>query len=308
MKVCFVGSGSIGSRHMLNLTAVCHERGEEAVIHALRSGARGPLREDIAGIVSRELLSIDELDSSYDAVFICNPTFMHYETIGRLKYISRCFFVEKPVFERPDYRLEDLELPGENRYYVACPLRYSRVIMRAGEMLADEKVISAQAISSSYLPDWRAGTDYRQTYSAKKEQGGGVRIDLIHEWDYLVELFGYPDSVASFSGRYSDLEISSEDIAVYIARYPGMLLELHLDYFGRVPERRLKVRTPAREYLFDILQGTVSLNGTVAERYAEDRNEMYLREMRYFVGMMDGSHDSRNTLAHACEIMKLACR
>ena len=52
------------------------------------------------------------------------------------------------------------------------------------------KVYSARAISSSYLPDWRPGQDYRTTYSAHKDMGGGVSIDLIHEWDYLSWLFG----------------------------------------------------------------------------------------------------------------------
>ena len=91
----------------------------------------------------------------------------------------------------------------------------------------------ARVICSSYLPDWRPGVDYRTVYSAHKALGGGVTIDLIHEWDYLVDLFGVPQQLYNFKGTYSDLEIDSDDLSVYIAKYPTLLAEVHLDYFGR---------------------------------------------------------------------------
>lgn len=75
--------------------------------------------------------------------------------------------------------------------------------------------------------------DYRTVYSAHKDMGGGVTIDLIHEWDYLVELFGKPEKMYNFKGTYSHLEIDSDDLSVYIAQYPTLLCEVHLDYFGR---------------------------------------------------------------------------
>ena len=73
---------------------------------------------------------------------------------------------------------------------------------------------SARVICSSYLPDWRPGVDYRTVYSAHKALGGGVTIDLIHEWDYLVDLFGVPQKLYNFKGTYSDLEIDSDDLSV----------------------------------------------------------------------------------------------
>ena len=61
-------------------------------------------------------------------------------------------------------------------------------------------VYSARVLCSSYLPGWRPGVDYRTVYSAHKDMGGGVTIDLIHEWDYLVELFGKPEKMYNFKG------------------------------------------------------------------------------------------------------------
>ena len=66
------------------------------------------------------------------------------------------------------------------------------------EALPALSVYSARVLCSSYLPGWRPGVDYRTVYSAHKDMGGGVTIDLIHEWDYLVELFGKPEKMYNF--------------------------------------------------------------------------------------------------------------
>lgn len=78
-------------------------------------------------------------------------------------------------------------------------------------------------------------------YSAHKALGGGVTIDLIHEWDYLVDLFGVPETICNIHGKYSDLEIDSDDLSIYIAQYPTLLAEVHLDYFGRTYRRSIEL-------------------------------------------------------------------
>ena len=142
-------------------------------------------------------------------------------------------FIEKPIFERTDRALADCLAPGQ-KAYVAAPMRW------CGTMLALKKALPALSVvfgpgacARPTCPDWRPGVDYRTVYSAHKDMGGGVTIDLIHEWDYLVELFGKPEKMYNFKGTYSHLEIDSDDLSVYIARYPTLLCEVHLDYFGR---------------------------------------------------------------------------
>lgn len=307
MKVCFVGSGSIGRRHILNLRRICLEENDPLVIHVLRSSAR-ELDRELQTVIDRQFFSIEELESSYDAIYICNPTFMHYMSIRELSRFSKTFFVEKPVFDSTDYQIWKLNLPKDNRYYVACPLRYTGVLKYAKKIISQEKVISARAISSSYLPAWRPNIDYRQTYSAKKEEGGGVRVDLIHEWDYLIDLFGYPEEVLSFSGRYSNLEINSDDLAVYIGRYTDKLVELHLDYIGRSSKRTLEIWTNRDNYLFDIQNKYVYQNREVIQSFDEQTNDMYIREMRYFLKIVKNEVISSNDLEKALSVLKIAER
>lgn len=305
MKVCFVGVGSIGKRHIKNLKFVTQERNIPLEVHVLRRKGN-TLNKEMIEIICKEVHDIEQLDDMYDAIFITNPTYLHYETLIELKEKTNYFFVEKPVFDRVDVDISEFREEDSKKYYVACPLRYTRVVKSARNIISDEKVICVRAISSSFLPEWREGMDYRKTYSAHKEQGGGVSIDLIHEWDYLCSLFGFPVETVYMSGKYSRLEIDSEDLAVYIGVYEDKIIELHLDYFGRCVKRQFEIYTDKATYLFDIVNGNVYRNGECINHYEEDTNDKYLEEMRYFCNLQEGKCRNVNDIQHALNVMKIA--
>ena len=213
MRICFVGLGSIARRHIKNIK----ELFPSYSIDVLRHSANKNLSEDINVLVDKVYYSFDELPDGYDVMFITNPTSLHYETLRKMHNKASHFFIEKPVFEKYDEDIDRIGLREDSIYYVACPLRYSAVIQYLKENIDFSEVYSVRAISSSYLPDWRPQIDYRKTYSANKELGGGVSIDLIHEWDYIFYLIGAPLSTKCFIKRKSNLEINSDDLAIYIA-------------------------------------------------------------------------------------------
>ena len=197
-------------------------------------------------------------------------------------------------------------LPAGQKAYVAAPMRWCGVMLALKDRLPGLHPYCARVICSSYLPDWRPGVDYRTVYSAHKAMGGGVTIDLIHEWDYLVELFGVPEKLYNFKGTYSDLEIDSDDLSVYIARYPTLLAEVHLDYFGRGYRRSIELFCHDGSYLADFGAGTLTLPDGTVQHYEEDVNRRYEREMEYFVDYaLTGSGESCNPPALALNVLKL---
>lgn len=305
MKICMIGIGSIGSRHLKNISDVLSERGEQFQIDALRSSCR-PISEELSARVSNTYFDLAELPSDYDAVFITNPTAMHYETLKACVEKTKHVFLEKPVFDRTDYDLEKLNLKPGCVYYVACPLRYRRVTQYIKDLVQKEPVFSARSICSTYLPDWRPGVDYRKTYSAKKEMGGGVSIDLIHEWDYLCYLFGKPKKVCNFSGTYSNLAVTSDDLSVYIAEYDHLLLSLHLDYFGRYDRREVELYLGDDVVVGDYIHSQVRFlrSGQTIE-LPEERNEYQKKEIACFFDMIAGKQENHNPISLAYDILKI---
>ncbi len=308
MKFLFCGLGSIGTRHLRDTAKILSDQNIKAEYYALRSSKR-ELANDVQQLLSGSYYDISEIDRTFDVIFINNPTSLHFETLLNLKDKGRMFFIEKPLFEK----VYDISvfLSLENKlYYVACPMRFNPSVCHAKEFLKDKKILSVRSICSSYLPSWRPGTDYRECYSAIKEQGGGVRLDLIHEWDYLCYLLGFPTEVKSFESNASALEISSEDSAVYIAKYPqGFLLTLALDYFGKVPKRELEVITDDGTVVFDMLglKTTIYENDKVETIKHSLKAEYRFLETEYFLELCLGRKtENKNSLENAVTTLGIA--
>ena len=304
MNILFIGLGSIGSRHLKNVVSELTERQISFSIDALRHGSP-KLNGDIAEHINSIYSGITEITKEYDAVFITNPSFLHYETLKLAVPFSRAVFIEKPVFTKPDEDVSALKLKDSGIYYVACPLRRSPVISRLKIILGSQKVYSARAICSSYLPEWRKTKDYRDTYSAKSCMGGGVRTDLIHEMDYILNLFGIPVRVKSESGKFSALEIDSEDTASYILRYPDKVVSLHLDYTGRKPVRELELFCEQDTIVADIIKNEIRyLKDGQVEKLAP--SDIHREEIIYFLDLIENKVQNINSIENALNTLKYA--
>lgn len=300
-----MGLGSIGVRHLLNLVEILEERNVEYTIDAFRS-TNGSIDKRVQRYISKEIHSVDELETDYDIGFITNLTNLHYDSVLIMQNKAKNLFIEKPVFDRTDLDLKTLKM-WDGVFYVACPLRYTKVIKYLKEYIENKKILSVRVICSSYLPGWRQNVDYRKTCSAKKNLGGGVSIDLIHEWDYVIHLFGKPENICKMQGKYSDLEINVEDVAMYLASYSDKLVSVHLDYFGRIPRREIEIFTEEDVIVGDLIKNKVRFLKQEKEiDLKEDRNEFQKRELLSFLSMIDGNSKNTNTIDFAMETLKIA--
>lgn len=301
MNFCFVGVGSIATKHINALKKL----DPSISIHAFRTGKSKHISR-VQNFIDKEVFAFDELNETYDAVFICNPTNMHYDSLLQFKDHSNNFFIEKPVFDK-DYDAESLKVFKDKNIYIACPLRYQPVIRKAKEIVEKKGLpISARIICSSYLPEWRPNIDYRTNYSAHKDMGGGVSIDLIHEVDYMTYLFGFPIKDHYIKGTYSNLEIDSDDLAVHLFEYPNMVVEMHLDYFGRKPQRYLEMFYDDEVVKCDIIENKVYHDGknSFIEAFEEiNENE---QEMGNFIKFINQDFCVRNDLKTAIKNLKLS--
>lgn len=305
MKVLFCGLGSIGTRHLCNLKKIMSARQENLICHALRSSQR-PLPEDIGIVLSAEFQSWENVDSYYDCIFITNPTISHYTTLQQAVLRSKKIFIEKPVFFSGQEDISQIKLTEDHICYVAAPLRYTGIIRYLKKYLSKEKVHSVRAMCSSYLPEWRPGADWKKCYSAHADMGGGVDIDLIHEWDYLTYLFGFPYNVCSIRGRFSDVTVDSCDNAIYIGEYPNMSVSLYLDYFGRVTRRELEIFTEEDVLVADFIKGKINfLKSGKCVDVTEERDVMQCAELEYFLSL-DNEQKNTNNIEHAMKVLRLA--
>ncbi len=308
-KIAFVGLGSIATRHLKNVHTYLASQGDGCTMDLYRSSLVRPLAEELQPLVNNTYLYSEVLPSErmYDIVFVTNPTSMHYETVDKFADHTKSFFIEKPVFDSTAVDENIFESIKDIPSYVACPLHYNAVIQYVRQHVNPNDVICVRAMSSSYLPEWRPGQDYRQTYSAHKDMGGGVSIDLIHEWDYLTWLFGMPTECHQLIKKVSNLEIDSDDLAIYIGRNEKTTFELHLDYFGRQTQRTLELFTAEDTIRCDLIAGTVNYSkaGKVIKLESE-RNAYQLAEIAHFFEIINYKTINDSTPERAYQVLKIA--
>ena len=151
-----------------------------------------------------------------DIVLVTNPTARHLDVAIQAANSGCNLFIEKPISNSMD-RVDELESAlanGGGKLLIGYHFRYSPGL-RFAKSLVDEgaigRPIQARVYWGEYLPDWHPWEDYRDSYSARSELGGGVVLTLSHPFDYLRWLFGDVEEVLGTIGNSGSLELEVED-------------------------------------------------------------------------------------------------
>lgn len=128
--------------------------------------------------------------------------------------------------------------------YVGYVLRFHPVLQKIKALLNGRCILSANVACGSYLPNWRTNIDYRESYSAKRSEGGGVLLDLSHELDYCSWLTGHLIDVKSYQVKVSELEIDSDDLVSLVGKTDrNVIVNLVMDYFTKADQRVIRINT-----------------------------------------------------------------
>jgi predicted dehydrogenase len=303
MKICFVGLGSIAYKHLKNIDIFSKSMNIDIHFFALRSGL-STFEYPIEIYNIQNLYEGQLKDCYFDIVFITNPTHLHYQGLKLLFNNSKAFFIEKPIFDKLDYDLSSIA--SHNKIiYIAAPLRHSMIIKEAKNYVDSNKILSCRVMCSSYLPDWQKDRDYSKSYRIDSTTGGGIDIDLIHEIDYIIELFGWPMRTLKIASHYSDLVGDSNDFAAYLIQYPSLTVELHLDYFCKYTRREIEFITREEVVVFDLLNNQIAYNNSQL-LYNLENDNYYLSEMIYFFNLIDNKVVNVNDMTRAIKTLEIA--
>ena len=313
MKFLICGLGSIGRRHLRNLRAL----GQSDIILYRTHHATLP-EEELAGLPV--FTSLDEaLAQKPDAVIISNPTAAHMSVALPASAAGCALFIEKPVSHTLTGMHElrtNLSRSGKP-VLVGYHFRFHPVLQQIKSLLASGELgepLSLTAHWGEYLPDWHPWEDYRQSYAARADLGGGAVLTLSHPLDYLRWLAGEVDSVSAQMGKISPLELSVEDYAeINLGFRSGAAGHVHLNYFERPVAHWLEIITTDGFVRWVNASGsaevyTVSTNSwqRVDPPAGFERNAMFLAEMAHFVRVCQGLEPSGCTLEDGIRALEIA--
>lgn len=304
------GAGSVGTRHLRNL----HALGVRDLV-VFRTG-EGPVAAGFTPAVERDWERA--LDRRPLATLVCNPTALHVPTALSAARAGSHLFLEKPL----SHRLEGVgELAAEVRArglvaLVGFQFRFHPALRQVKTWLEEGavgEVATARAVWGEYLPDWHPGEDYRTSYSARRDLGGGALLTLCHPFDYLRFLLGEAESVQAMAGQRSGLGLDVEDVAHVVVRFAsGALGAVSLDYVARPPTHRLEIVGQHGIVEWADGDGVARLlgrdgrvrNATPPRGFS--RNEMFVEEMAHFLRCLAGRETPACTLADGERALRMA--
>ena len=307
MNILIIGLGSIGQRHLRNLKKI----EPKAQFYALRKKYTTPLLNSKNKIIKGNIKNkyslkyINNLEEiikntiKVDCAFVCTPTSHHVsQIIWLLKNDINCF-VEKPLGSSLK-NIKELEflLKKKNKIItmIGFQLRFNPIIQYLENILKRKspigRVLTAHIHHGEHIKDFHPYEDYRISYAAIKNLGGGVILTQIHEIDYLLYLFKDYDfkNISFISSKVSNLKINVEDVfsANFLLKNNNnkILCSMNLNFLERPKKRKIYLVGEKGSINVCLNSQKVLIfknNKKIVKRFIFKKNDIFLKEIKFFL-------------------------
>ena len=298
--VVIVGLGSIGRRHVRVIKSIF----PDINIIALRHKQCNNYDMNTLGLY-KCVTSLNEVFKLNPQVaIISNPASKHMEIAKKLARRGVSLLIEKPISNSSKDVQELIDICCQNKVTLMTGynLRFLPSLIEFKKQVNSKmigKIYSVRSEIGQHLSSWRPGTDYRNGVSAQKFLGGGALLELSHEIDYLLWIFGKVDWVKSHISRQSDLEIDVEDNAHVIMGFENvsgsvLTVSLNVDFIRHDVTRRCFAIGEKGTLMWDGVKGQVKFfekdntQWKVLYSFRPDKDFTYAEEVRSFFSSVEG--------------------
>ena len=285
--VLVVGLESIGRRHV----GIIKELFPEINIVVLRHRQCDKNDIDALGLY-KCVTSIDKaIETNPQAAIIANPATKHIGVAEKLAHNGIHLLIEKPISDSSMGVQALINICHQNNVVLmtAYNLRFLPSLIEFKKQLQANKIGNIYSVRSEvgqYLPSWRIDKDYRKSVSSQKKMGGGVLLELSHEIDYILWIFGPIKWVKSHVSKQSDLDIDVEDSANIILGFKSndgreLTVSLNMDFIRHDTTRKCFVIGEKGTLLWNGINGQVMFFKKSGTQWDELYSSKLEREYTY---------------------------
>lgn len=293
MRTAVLGCGSIGRRHLRNLKTL-------GISSLLAYDPSASAREAVVSELT--IPAYGDLDDIWrqmpDVVFITSPTSLHMPLALAAAENACHLFIEKPLSHTTQDVNRLLKLVRQRGLItmVGCNMRFHPGPAQVKQLIDENAVgdvISARIHTGSYLPNWRPHMDYRHSYSASAEQGGGALLDCIHEIDLALWYFGAADVLSAAVLPAHSIGLDVDGLAeILLHHHSGALSSVQLNFVQRDYRRTCQIIGSEGSIYWDFEAGTVKcFRDGEWQSYEQPQswtvNDMYIDETKYFLSCIE---------------------
>lgn len=310
-----VGLGSIGKRHIKILKEIYPEIRIIVLRHRKESSK---LKQ-----VDKTVYNLEEaLNHNPEIALICNPSSKHLEVAIPLVESGIHLLIEKPVSSKSEEvnKLIALNKKRNTKILVGYNLKFLDSLNAFKEEVnkgSIGQVLSIRAEVGQHLGSWRTDKSYLNSVSAKKELGGGVLLELSHEFDYLKWLFGKINWVFGYTTKISSLEVDVEDLSHCLISFKrinnksNVVASISLDFFRRDPVRNCIVIGEEGSLRWDAINNSVEIYRSSEDIWSTiykekiNRDYSYKKQLLHFIECITEDASPLTSVESALETVRL---
>ena len=293
-RLLIVGGGSMGKRH--------YRMAKELLPNAeIRLLTRYKNSKNSFISIENQIDLEEAIFFKPQATILANPASKHIELANIFSSLGSHLLIEKPVSSATNGVLDLIKFCEINSLVLLCGynLRFLSSLERFRNIVSNGligNVLSVQVSVGQNLESWRPNIDYRSSVSASRELGGGVLLELSHEFDYLRWIFGEIDWVYGFLSKQSQLEIDVEDSAQVIVGFVpsnkgrSLVANISLDFFRYDPIRQCVAVGDRGSLRWNGIEGVIEIwdrdnkKWCIDSQFSSEIEDSYRREWEHFLG------------------------
>ena len=249
-----------------------------------------------------------------DITIFCNPSSKRLKIFEVIKKTGSHILFEKPLAN--NFKRNNINEHKNKIYRVGYNLRQLNILKKFKSLISDNKIGKIYCYNieaGEYLPNWRK-KEYFKTVSAKRALGGGVILELSHEIDYAIWIFGKILKIRALFGKFSNLNIDTEDIAkILFLNKKNIIGSINLDFLSYEKKRFCHVIGSKGELFLNFIKKNIQYYDNnnkkwkIIYRSDQNINETYLMQVNEMMKLINNKKfkDSLGTIVSSKYVLKI---
>ena len=283
--ILICGAGSIGIRHAKNLINLGYRN---IAFFTNRKKLK------IGSYKPKTFLKIQDAFRNYNfkIALITNETNRHIDTAIYCANKGCHLFIEKPLCDKKDKVKKLINIITKKKLInmVGYMMRFHPAIKQIKSMITKKSFGDIYHFYSEwgeFLPNWHPNENYKKSYAAQKNKGGGSTLTLSHDIDLMQFLFGKIKKSLIIKNKIG-LKIQSETSTNIMLQFKKNVSGfIHLDYLQKNEERFLKISGTKMIIKFYYLKNMFKIYRNKKIKIIKygkfHRNLLFLSEIKYFI-------------------------
>lgn len=303
-NIAIVGFGSIANKH-LSIIEKLYPKTNICIVTKRELKSKHKIYKNLTSLTNKDL----------DAIFITSPSNEHYRVLSLFYRKNINFFVEKPIFNKnKDTNLFFNHFSRQNApvLQVGYVFRHDDLFLKFKSMCDSDligKVVRVEIYAGSDLSLWRPNSRLKDSISLSKEKGGGVLLELSHEIDYCLWIFGDLKLEFSKLNRSGMFHSKVEDTAdLYLSSKKKVNINMHLNFWQKNSERYCKVYGTKGTLVLDILRREINLNNKKTNKsitFKSKLSDAYKKQITNFFYSINHNKKSCVSISDSLKVLDI---